>query len=312
MQDNKKGNDMAVKNILKISRKNTKPTASESARGIQLKEKITDYCKQTDTDMLLFNGTIGDSVGFASGFVDFILNRPHKKNCMLFLTTYGGDANWAYKIYRALKTTYDNYDVIICGFCKSAGTLITLGARKLFFSNIGEIGPLDVQMSKKDDFFKNQSALDMFRSQELIRKWSSDFFKNFFFELLQSTGGTMSVPVMSDAVNKMAGNLFTPIMDKINPIEVGETWRAMNIANIYGNIMKSSNVNSDTIRMLIYDYPSHSFVIDIKQATELFANVYPLDDVQNIIYNSNLKKLLEQPQQNGAFGDVLQFISDCS
>ena len=80
-------------------------------------------------------------------------------------------------------------------------------------------------MSKKDDFFKNQSALDMFRSQELIRKWSSDFFKTFFFELLQSNGGTMSMPVMSDAVNKMAGNLFTPIMDKINPIEVGETWR---------------------------------------------------------------------------------------
>ena len=52
---------------------------------------------------------------------------------MLFLTTYGGDANWAFKIYKALKTTYDNYDVVVCGFCKSAGTLITLGARQLFF-----------------------------------------------------------------------------------------------------------------------------------------------------------------------------------
>lgn len=275
-----------------------------------LKDMISEYCAGTDTDILMFNGAIGDSTGITNGFVDFILGRKHRKNCMLFLTTYGGDANWAYKIYRALKTTYDEYDVIICGYCKSAGTLITLGARQLFFSNVGEIGPLDVQMSKKDDFFRSQSALDMFRSQELIRNWSSEFFKTFFFELLKSTGGTMSMPVMSDAVNKMAGNLFTPIMDKINPIEVGETWRAMNIANIYGNIMKSSNVKPDTIRMLIYDYPSHSFVIDANQAAMLFERVRSLTDVQLAIYNSKLKKLLEQPQQNGMYEDVLNIFSN--
>lgn len=270
-----------------------------------IKDTLVKYCTETDTDILMFNGAIGDSVGITNGFVDFILGRPHRKNCMLFLTTYGGDANWAYKIYKALKTTYDDYDVVICGYCKSAGTLITLGARQLFFSDVGEIGPLDVQMSKKDDFFRNQSALDMFRSQELIQKWSSDFFKTFFFDLLKSTGGTMSMPVLSDAVNKMAGNLFTPIMDKINPIEVGETWRAMNIANIYGNIMKSKNVLQDTIKMLIYDYPSHSFVIDAKQAALLFEHVYDLNDIQKIIYNSRLKKALELPNPNARYHDMI-------
>lgn len=270
-----------------------------------IKDTLIKYCTETDTDILMFNGAIGDSVGITNGFVDFILGRPHRKNCMLFLTTYGGDANWAYKIYKALKTTYDDYDVVICGYCKSAGTLITLGARQLFFSDVGEIGPLDVQMSKKDDFFRNQSALDMFRSQELIQKWSSDFFKTFFFDLLKSTGGTMSMPVLSDAVNKMAGNLFTPIMDKINPIEVGETWRAMNIANIYGNIMKSKNVLQDTIKMLIYDYPSHSFVIDAKQAALLFEHVYDLNDIQKIIYNSRLKKALELPNPNARYHDMI-------
>lgn len=270
-----------------------------------IKDTLVKYCTETDTDILMFNGAIGDSVGITNGFVDFILGRPHRKNCMLFLTTYGGDANWAYKIYKALKTTYDDYDVVICGYCKSAGTLITLGARQLFFSDVGEIGPLDVQMSKKDDFFRNQSALDMFRSQELIQKWSSDFFKTFFFDLLKSTGGTMSMPVLSDAVNKMAGNLFTPIMDKINPIEVGETWRAMNIANIYGNIMKSKNVLQDTIKMLIYDYPSHSFVIDAKQAALLFEHVYDLNDIQKIIYNSRLKKTLELPNPNARYHDMI-------
>lgn len=270
-----------------------------------IKDTLVKYCTDTDTDILMFNGAIGDSVGITNGFVDFILGRPHRKNCMLFLTTYGGDANWAYKIYKVLKTTYDDYDVVICGYCKSAGTLITLGARQLFFSDVGEIGPLDVQMSKKDDFFRNQSALDMFRSQELIQKWSSDFFKTFFFDLLKSTGGTMSMPVLSDAVNKMAGNLFTPIMDKINPIEVGETWRAMNIANIYGNIMKSKNVLQDTIKMLIYDYPSHSFVIDAKQAALLFEHVYGLNDIQKIIYNSRLKKALELPNPNAMYHDMI-------
>lgn len=137
----KKGNNMAVKNILKMSTKTRKSTKQNaSVCEMPLKEKMVDYCKQTDTDMLLFNGSIGDSVGITNGFVDFILSRPHKKNCMLFLTTYGGDANWAFKIYKALKTTYDEYDVVVCGFCKSAGTLITLGARQLFFQMLEKLG----------------------------------------------------------------------------------------------------------------------------------------------------------------------------
>ena len=74
--------------------------------------------------------------------------------------------------------------------------------------------------------------------------------------------------------------------------------------------MKSQNVNSDTIRMLIYDYPSHSFVIDIKQAKNLFQQVNLLNDIQTMIYSSNLKKTLELPQPNGFFGQILDFISD--
>lgn len=98
-------------------------------------------------------------------------------------------------------------------------------------------------------------------------------------------------------------------MDKINPIEVGETWRAMNIANMYGNIMKSDNVSPDTIRKLIYDYPSHSFVIDAKQAETLFDKVYKLNDIQQTIYNSDLKKLLEQPLQKGVYEEISKFIA---
>lgn len=59
-----------------------------------IKDTLVKYCTETDTDILMFNGAIGDSVGITNGFVDFILGRPHRKNCMLFLTTYGGDANW--------------------------------------------------------------------------------------------------------------------------------------------------------------------------------------------------------------------------
>jgi ClpP class serine protease len=39
----------------------------------------------------------------------------------------------------------------VSGYCKSAGTLIALGANELAFGEHGELGPLDVQIAKRDE-----------------------------------------------------------------------------------------------------------------------------------------------------------------
>ena len=43
--------------------------------------------------------------------------------------------------------------------CKSAGTLLLIGATSLIISDRGELGPLDVQLSKPDEIFEGAARV---------------------------------------------------------------------------------------------------------------------------------------------------------
>ena len=60
--------------------------------------------------------------------------------------------------------SYKKFIVLVSGYCKSAGTLVACGAHELVFSDAGEIGPIDIQMEKKDDLssFRGKPVLVYF------------------------------------------------------------------------------------------------------------------------------------------------------
>lgn len=66
---------------------------------------------------------------------------------------------------------------------------------------------------------------------------------------------------------------YGKIYAQIDPNQLGAIERAINIANDYGKRLKSDNVKQDALDRLVSGYSSHSFVIDIKEAKELFSNV---------------------------------------
>ncbi len=47
------------------------------------------------------------------------------------MVTEGGDADPAYRIARCLQDHYDRFSLFVSGYCKSAGTLVALGAHEL-------------------------------------------------------------------------------------------------------------------------------------------------------------------------------------
>lgn len=72
--------------------------------------------------------------------------QPFLSNALLFLTTYGGDASQAYRIARTFQNFREKFYLCIPSYCKSAGTLIALGATEIFLSAAAELGPLGVQL----------------------------------------------------------------------------------------------------------------------------------------------------------------------
>lgn len=91
----------------------------------------------------------GPDVFFVSAPLDrstaYRLYEAHKqsgrrKHCILVLTTSGGDADAAYLMARYLRRFYEKVTICVFGYCKSAGTLLALGAHEIVMGRAGRVG----------------------------------------------------------------------------------------------------------------------------------------------------------------------------
>lgn len=215
-----------------------------------------------------------------------------KKNACLFLATYGGDAHAAYRIARALRHHYEKLHVFIPRECKSAGTLLVIGATSLIISDRGELGPLDVQLSKPDEIFERSSGLDIMQSLYVLREEALGTFLHYLLSI--KGGSSITVRTAAEIASKLAVGLFSPIYAQIDPLKLGEIRRAIMIAYEYGQRLDKydQNLKPDTLDRLVTEYPSHSFVIDRQEARQLFQNVRAAHP-----YEEHLGELLYQQEQ---------------
>lgn len=77
-----------------------------------------------------------------------------KKKILLILDTYGGVIEPVLQIISLLKY-YSNkeFDVFVPRLAKSAGTMMCLGASKIYMGLNSEIGPVDTQIEQDDKYF---------------------------------------------------------------------------------------------------------------------------------------------------------------
>lgn len=198
----------------------------------------------------------------------------YKDKCCLVLATYGGDPDAGYRIARALRNYYKKHiDILIPGMCKSAGTLICLGANRLVFGDRGELGPLDVQLSKPDEVFESMSGLDIVQSVSSLNSRALQSYFEFLFELRGQLG--ISTRLASEASIKLVGQILSPIAAKLDPVTLGQHQRAIMIALEYGErLIEDSKISTQKqLSRLISTLPSHGFVIDRKDAKKYFNNV---------------------------------------
>lgn len=225
-----------------------------------------------EADIYLLSGAIDREA--AEKLRNYADNQHYRENAILILATHGGDADAAYIIARSLKRNYKQFFLYVFGLCKSAGTIIALGADKIVMSSSAELGPLDVQLLKEDDLGGRNSGLDILNAMEVLSAQTYKCFLNNLLRIKQSTGGTITTKTASEIATSLSVGLFAPVSGQLDPMRIGETQRAILIAKEYGERLGAS---SETVSRLIFDYPTHGFVIDRKEAKELFAKVVDTD-----------------------------------
>ena len=158
-------------------------------------------------------------------------------------------------------------------YCKSAGTLILIGAKTLYLDDMSELGPLDVQVKKGDELIGRNSGLDIFQAVNYLQNQSMVAFREYLLELTRDAG--LSTRVASEIASRLTSELFAPIAAQIDPMKLAEMQRATEIAFEYGNRLneKSGNLRTMGLAKLVTGYPSHGFVIDRKEARLIFIKV---------------------------------------
>ena len=150
------------------------PQAEIYAAASGIANSIAD---SLDADVVFFNGSLHRDVD--RRLIELCARRRRRKNVFLMLVTHGGDPNVAFRIARCLQVQYSKFTLFVSGLCKSAGTLIATGAHDLVVSDHGELGPLDVQMSKKDELWESQSGLILMDTLSALQDNALENFERF-------------------------------------------------------------------------------------------------------------------------------------
>lgn len=203
----------------------------------------------------------------------------------IFLTTLGGDPDGAYRIGRCLRHHYKTVRIAIPSWCKSAGTLIAIAADELAVGDFGELGPLDIQVYKGSELQERSSGLDITEALGAVTSHTRET----FHEMLKETRNLgLSTKLSAEFAAQVSTAVAAPLFTQIDPIRLGELQRLTRIAGEYGKRLDAykKNLKDGALDRLILEYPSHSFVIDRKEAKELFHRVSPMTIAEDTFSNA--------------------------
>jgi hypothetical protein len=108
---------------------------------------------------------------------------------------------------------------------------------------------------------------------ESLQTLALNHFEYAFKDLRFSEELSFTTKLAAEVARGMAVGLFEPIYAQIDPMRVGEYDRAKRIASEYAKRLGRANLKDGALNTLVEGYPAHGFVIDKKEAAELFKEV---------------------------------------
>jgi hypothetical protein len=270
--------------------KGADPTSDERKKSAEtLRLAVEKAAAEFDADILLINSPMD---GIDTSLIRLVCATRRRPNAILILVTEGGNPDVAYRIARCLQETYESFTVVVAGWCKSAGTLICIGADAIIMGDLGELGPLDIQLAKPDELGLISSGLTIDSAFRSLQSVAFQMFERFLLDTLQKSGGRITTKTAAELAATITVGTMSPIFQQMDPMKIGEDYRSTRIAEEYAVRLDAHAQNlvhdedTEAIEILVRGYPSHGFVIDRTEAESLFQRVFVLEDVLNDVVSA--------------------------
>ncbi len=253
-----------------------------AGQSFKLMEIAQECANKRDAVVVLYNGEISED-GFFKLVTEVRRSSP-AKTVLLVLVTSGGSPDVAYKCARHLQRLFKKFSVFIPSHCKSAGTLIAIGAHEVIIGPHGELGPLDVQIRDPGNLHGEMiSGADMMSGLKALTESCAHSFTEYVAEIIHRSHGDVSLRTSMEMAVTLVSNLYGPIFGQIDPNYAGQVARCMSMVWDYAMrlAITGQNIDESEIVHLVYKYSDHGFVIDSEEVKDLFRNVEWAD--QNLL-----------------------------
>ncbi|WP_292328945.1 hypothetical protein [Mesorhizobium sp.] len=229
--------------------------------------------KEHSSDIYAYAGDI-DEGGYEALRAEMSETKRSDK-AILILITNGGSGPAAFKIARLFQSTYSHFSMFAPAQCKSAGTIVALGAHHIWMSPGAELGPIDAQVPQPDEIGTIESSLSSRASLDALMDATIQFFDTSVVNLVTKSQGSVSFKLAAEISGSMATSMVSSLVAKIDPTLLGRHRRGVSEGIRYGSELASISGNAEegTVASLANDYPCHDFVIDFFQAEKLFRNI---------------------------------------
>ena len=223
---------------------------------------------------------------------------------IMVVGTPGGSPMHAYRTMIFLRSIYKKIFFIVFDEAMSAGTLMALGSDSIYLEDGACLGPLDLQISHPTDD-STISTLDV-RDTALSTVSEASVVMLKLCNKNLETGLPKSIAI--DAAIRMATDLYKPIMDKIDPFHLHESYRNAELSTSYGTnlllkgMVKNQLEAAKISTHLANNYSYHGYAIIKEEAKNLGLKIMERSELSDIIDLDKAKGIYDGiPPENTVF-----------
>jgi Periplasmic serine proteases (ClpP class) len=187
----------------------------------------------------------------------------------LILYTCGGETLAAWNIINLIKEFCNELEIIVPNKCRSAGTLMALGANRIIMTKQATLGPIDPSINSLLNPVINNNG------QQIRIAISVESVKG-YFDLLKNELKATSNNAKSQAYNKL--------VDFINPVLLGNVYRAKKqIKMLASKLLKFQRIRrrrkEKIVSFLCSDTGSHDYTLNRTEAESIGLKIEKPNDL---------------------------------